>query len=166
MKVLADYAHEKGLKIGLYSDAGYATCCNLPFSLGYEDIDAKTYEEWGIDYLKYDNCNTDGSVMRDALLKINRTIYYSVCEWGINAPTKWGKEFANSWRNTEDIEDNWKSMLTNIDVNNYWADYAGSGGWNDPDMLEVGNGGMTMKSIKFILVYGVWVKYHYLSDVI
>ena len=161
MKVLADYAHEKGFKFGLYSDAGYATCCNLPGSLGYEDIDAKTYEEWGIDYLKYDNCNTDGSapevrypVMRDALLKINRTIYYSMCEWGINAPAKWGKEVANSWRNTGDIEDNWKSMLTIIDANDYWGDYAGPGGWNDPDMLEVGNGGMTYEEYK--VHFGLW----------
>ena len=161
MKVLADYAHEKGLKFGLYSDAGFKTCCNLPGSLGYEEIDAKTYEEWGIDYLKYDNCNTDGTdpevrypVMRDALLKLDRTIYYSMCEWGINAPATWGKEVANSWRNTGDIEDNWKSMLTIIDANDYWADYAGPGGWNDPDMLEVGNGGMTYEEYK--VHFGLW----------
>ena len=161
MKILADYAHEKGLKFGLYSDAGYNTCCNLPGSLGYEEIDAKTYEEWGIDYLKYDNCNTDGSspkvrypVMRDALLKINRTIYYSMCEWGIESPAEWGKEVANSWRNTGDIEDNWNSMLKIIDSNDYWADYAGPGGWNDPDMLEVGNGGMTYEEYK--VHFGLW----------
>ena len=129
--------------------------------MGYEEIDAKTYEEWGIDYLKYDNCNTDGTapevrypVMRDALLKINRTIYFSMCEWGINSPAKWGKEVANSWRNTGDIEDNWNSMLTIIDANNYWADYAGPGGWNDPDMLEVGNGGMTYEEYK--VHFGLW----------
>ena len=161
IKILADYAHSKGLKFGIYSDAGYGTCCNLPGSLGYEEIDAKTYEEWGIDYLKYDNCNSDGSppkvrypVMRDALLKINRTIYYSMCEWGIDAPATWGKEVANSWRNTGDIEDNWKSMLNIIDSNNNWADYAGPGGWNDPDMLEVGNGGMTYEEYK--VHFGLW----------
>ncbi len=111
IKPLADYAHEKGLKFGLYSDAGFKTCCGYPGSLGYEEIDSQTFAEWGVDYLKYDNCNTDNTppkerypVMRDALLKCGRDIFYSMCEWGIDAPATWGKEVANSWRNTGDIE--------------------------------------------------------------
>ena len=161
IKHLADYAHEKGLKFGIYSDAGYKTCCNLPGSLGYEEIDAKTYAEWGIDYIKYDNCNTDGTKpierypkMRDALLNSGRNIYYSMCEWGIDAPATWGKDVANSWRNTGDIDDNWESMLRIIDENDKWAEYAGPGGWNDPDMLEVGNGGMSTDEYK--VHFGLW----------
>ena len=93
IKPLVDYAHSKGLLFGLYSDAGYFTCAGRPGSLGYEEIDAQTYAEWGVDYLKYDNCNTDGSkpevrypVMRDALLKQTHPIFYSMCEWGVDDP--------------------------------------------------------------------------------
>lgn len=155
MKYLADYAHSKGLLFGLYSDAGYKTCAGRPGSLGYEEIDAKTYASWGVDYLKYDNCYTDGSipevrypVMRDALNASGRTIFYSMCEWGVNDPATWAKEVGNSWRTTGDICDTWNSMINIADINNKWADYAGPGGWNDPDMLEVGNGGMTYEEYK------------------
>ena len=107
MKYLADYAHSKGLLFGLYSDAGYMTCQRRPGSLGYEEIDAKTYASWGVDYLKYDNCYNDLSKpevryppMRDALNASGRTIFYSMCEWGINNPAKWARDVANSWRTT------------------------------------------------------------------
>ena len=107
MKYLADYAHSKGLLFGLYSDAGYKTCAGRPGSLGYEQIDAKTYASWGVDYLKYDNCYTDGSKpevryppMRDALNTSWRTIFYSMCEWGVDDPAKWAKDVGNSWRTT------------------------------------------------------------------
>jgi len=150
IKALADYAHSKGMKFGLYSDAGYGTCQGRPGSLGYEDIDAKTYASWGVDYLKYDNCNADPRtpeerypIMRDALNKSGRAIFYSMCEWGVDDPAKWAKDVGNSWRTTGDISDSWDSMIGIIDKNNEWADFAGPGGWNDPDMLEVGNGGMT-----------------------
>jgi len=150
IKALADYAHQKGMKFGLYSDAGTGTCQGRPGSLGYEDIDARTYAEWGVDYLKYDNCNADPRtpeerypIMRDALNKSGRAIFYSMCEWGVDDPAKWAKTVGNSWRTTGDISDSWSSMITIIDKNDKWADYAGPGGWNDPDMLEVGNGGMT-----------------------
>jgi len=150
IKALADYAHSKGMKFGLYSDAGYGTCQGRPGSLNYEEIDAKTYASWGVDYLKYDNCNADPRtpeerypIMRDALNKSGRAIFYSMCEWGDDDPAKWAKEVGNSWRTTGDISDSWQSMIGIIDQNNKWADYAGPGGWNDPDMLEVGNGGMT-----------------------
>jgi len=150
IKALADYAHQKGMKFGLYSDAGTNTCQGRPGSIGYEEIDAKTYAEWGVDYLKYDNCYADPRtpeerypIMRDALNKSGRPIFYSMCEWGVDDPAKWAKNVGNSWRTTGDISDSWQSMIGIIDKNNEWADYAGPGGWNDPDMLEVGNGGMT-----------------------
>ena len=161
IKPLVDYAHSKGLLFGLYSDAGYKTCAGRPGSLGYEEIDAKTYAEWEVDYLKYDNCNTDGSapevrypVMRDALLKQNRPIFYSMCEWGINDPAKWSAPVGNSWRTTGDIFNNWNSMIYTIDMNDIWYEYAGPGGWNDPDMLEVGNGGLTFEEEK--IHFGLW----------
>ena len=161
IKYLADYAHSKGLLFGLYSDAGYKTCAGRPGSLGYEEIDAKTYASWGVDYLKYDNCYTDGSKpevryppMRDALNATGRPIFYSMCEWGVDDPATWAKDVGNSWRTTGDISDSWNSMITIIDTNNRWADYAGPGGWNDPDMLEVGNGGMTFEEYK--VHFGLW----------
>ena len=161
IKYLADYAHKKGLLFGLYSDAGYKTCAGRPGSLGYEEIDAQTYAEWGIDYLKYDNCFTDGSppekrypVMRDALLQQNRPIFYSICEWGINDPATWARSVGNSWRTTIDIYNSWDSMTYVIDTNNMWHEYAGPGGWNDPDMLEVGNGGMNFEEEK--IHFGLW----------
>jgi len=150
MKALADYVHSKGLKFGLYSDAGYMTCGRRPGSLGYEKQDAKTYAEWGVDYLKYDNCFNDGSdprirytAMRDALNATGRPIFYSMCEWGQKQPATWAADVGNSWRTTMDIMDIWPSILFNLDHNNVWHKYAGPGGWNDPDMLEVGNGGMS-----------------------
>jgi len=150
IKALADYAHSKGMKFGLYSDAGTNTCQGRPGSLNYEEIDAKTYAEWGVDYLKYDNCYADPRtpeerypIMRDALNKSGRAIFYSMCEWGVDDPAKWAKTVGNSWRTTGDISDSWNSMIDIIDKNDRWADFAGPGGWNDPDMLEVGNGGMT-----------------------
>ena len=150
IKALADYAHSRGMLFGLYSDAGHKTCAGRPGSLGYEEIDARTYAEWGVDYLKYDNCYSDKKApqpryeaMRDALNKSGRTIFYSMCEWGVEDPAKWARTVGNSWRTTGDISDNWHSMTTIIDANDKWADFAGPGGWNDPDMLEVGNGGMT-----------------------
>ena len=147
---LASYVHSKGLLFGVYSDAGNKTCAGRPGSLGYETHDAQTYAGWGVDYLKYDNCNNDGidpkvryPVMRDALNKTGRPIFFSMCEWGDEFPAVWASSVGNSWRTTGDISDRWDSMITRADQNNLWADYAGPGGWNDPDMLEVGNGEMT-----------------------
>ena len=161
IKPLADYAHSKGLKLGVYSDGGNYTCQLRPGGYGYEEIDAKTYAEWGVDYLKYDNCfNGDISSkiryprMTDALMKQDRPIFYSICQWGQEDIPTWGKEFGNSWRTTLDISDSWISMINIIDKNNQWYQYAGPGGWNDPDMLEVGNGGMT--NIEYRTHYSLW----------
>jgi len=161
MKALADYVHSVGLKFGLYSDAGTKTCGGRPASLGYEKIDANTYASWGVDYLKYDNCNTDGTtpekrypVMRDALNQTNRQIFFSMCEWGVDNPATWAPDVGNSWRTTGDIGDSWNSMLGNIDNNDKWAQYAGPGGWNDPDMLEVGNGHMSFN--EYVVHFSLW----------
>nr|XP_010909866.1 alpha-galactosidase isoform X1 [Elaeis guineensis] len=151
IKALADYVHAKGLKLGIYSDAGFYTCSKqMPGSLGHEDQDAKTFASWEVDYLKYDNCYNDGSSPQDrynpmskALLNSGRTIFFSLCEWGQADPATWARGVGNSWRTTGDIQDKWDSMTARADENNKWAGYAGPGGWNDPDMLEVGNGGMT-----------------------
>ena len=161
IKYLSDYAHSKGLKFGLYSDAGFKTCERRPGSLGYEEIDADTYAKWGVDYLKYDNCYNNGTKsliryerMRDALNKTGRQIFFSICSWGREKVSTWGKDYGNSWRTTRDIKDNWKSMIRIIDLNNKWYKFAGPGGWNDPDMLEVGNGGMTIDEYK--VHFGLW----------
>ncbi|TKW32439.1 hypothetical protein SEVIR_2G168700v4 [Setaria viridis] len=156
IKVLADYVHGKGLKLGVYGDAGSFTCSNkMPGSLGYEEQDAKTFASWGVDYLKYDNCNDQGLSpqpryinMSKALLNSGRNIFFSLCEWGVDDPATWASGVGNSWRTTGDIQDNWGSMTAIADANDKWASYAGPGGWNDPDMLEVGNGGMTTEEYR------------------
>ncbi|KAK2456124.1 alpha-galactosidase [Trifolium repens] len=156
MKALADYVHSKGLKLGIYSDAGNLTCSKrMPGSLGHEEQDAKTFASWGVDYLKYDNCENNGISVKEryppmskALLNSGRPVFLSMCEWGWEDPATWAKSMGNSWRTTGDIEDNWNSMTSIADSNDKWASYAGPGGWNDPDMLEVGNGGMSTEEYR------------------
>ncbi|UJR16142.1 hypothetical protein I4U23_003053 [Adineta vaga] len=157
MASLADYVHSRGLLFGLYSDAGYDTCAGRPGSFGYEEIDAHVYAQWKVDYLKYDNCNsrpTNKTIkeryerMRDALNLTGRPIFYSACEWGEMLPALWFRSVANSWRTTGDIIDIWLSMLLNIDINNLFASFAAPHGFNDPDMLEIGNGGMTFNEYR------------------
>ncbi|XP_062205361.1 alpha-galactosidase-like [Phragmites australis] len=151
IKALADYVHAKGLKLGIYSDAGTRTCSfQMPGSLDHEEQDVKTFASWGVDYLKYDNCNDAGrSVMErytrisSAMKTYGKNIFFSLCEWGRENPATWAGSMGNSWRTTDDIQDNWDSMTSRADQNDRWASYAGPGGWNDPDMLEVGNGGMS-----------------------
>ena len=154
IKGVADYVHGKGLKLGIYGDAGTRTCANYPGSLGREELDAQTWADWGVDYLKYDNCNnqSDGTredfvrrytAMRKALDKTGRPIVYSICEWGQSQPWEWAKGVGDLWRTTGDISDNWSSLRTIIAQNAPLAPYAGPGHWNDPDMLEIGNGEMT-----------------------
>ncbi|GHO43513.1 alpha-galactosidase D [Ktedonospora formicarum] len=150
IKSLADYVHSKGLKLGIYTDAGTATCQGRPGSYNHEQQDANTYASWGIDYVKEDWCNTSGLdpqtqyiKMRDALAQTGRPIVFSICNWGVNSPWAWGPATGNLWRTTGDISNNWNSMLSNLDSSSQHASAAGPGAWNDPDMLEVGNGGMT-----------------------
>ncbi|MER0444180.1 NPCBM/NEW2 domain-containing protein [Streptomyces sp. Edi4] len=152
IKAVANYVHAKGLKFGLYSSAGTKTCDaqGFPGGLGHERQDAELWASWGVDYLKYDNCNNDGvdagqryRAMGEALKATGRPILYSICEWGQNQPWTWASGTGNSWRTTGDISDSWSSMINIAHQNQSLARYAGPGGWNDPDMLEVGNGGMT-----------------------
>ncbi|MFJ2192215.1 glycoside hydrolase family 27 protein [Kitasatospora sp. NPDC087861] len=152
IRALADYVHAKGLKLGIYSSAGTATCAMTgnSGSLGHEQQDANLWASWGVDYLKYDNCNNQGidtqpryKAMGEALKATGRPILYSICEWGTSAPWTWAPDIGNSWRTTGDIRDTWQSMIGIAHANQALADYAKPGAWNDPDMLEVGNGGMT-----------------------
>ena len=155
MKALADYVHSKGLKIGIYSSPGPRTCGGYPASYGYEQQDAKMFADWGFDFLKYDWCSAgyvykDAAIhavyqkMGDALLATHRPIVYSLCEYGRESVEKWGPQVgASLWRTTDDIRDEWESMMSNIHIQSPTALWAGPGRWNDPDMLEVGNGHMT-----------------------
>jgi len=155
IKYLADYIHSKGLKFGIYSDAGTKTCQNRPGGRGHEYQDARTYARWGVDYLKYDWCNTNTqnaeasySTMRDALYSAEHPVVFSLCEWGTSKPWEWAKDVGHLWRTTGDIVDRWDSMMAIVDKEKDLAKYAGPGYWNDPDMLEVGNGGMTTEEYK------------------
>jgi len=158
MKTLADYVHGKGLKFGLYSDAGTGTCEKRPGSKGHEELDARTYAEWGVDYLKYDWCNAEGQDTRDSYGKMSRAlrgsgraIVFSICEWGSTRPWLWAQGVGHLWRSTGDIQDCWDcgkswggmGVVHIIDLQADLHPYAGPGHWNDPDMLEVGNGGLT-----------------------
>src|SRR3954447_4927820 len=156
IKGTAEYVHSLGLKLGIYNDAGSLTCAGYPGSYGHETTDAQGFADWGVDYLKYDNCNTVAGTasnqqqyidrynrMRDALLATGRAIVYSLCEWGNFTPWTWGANTGNLWRTTGDISDSFASMLSILGQNAPLDAYAGPGHWNDPDMLEVGNGGMT-----------------------
>src|SRR5256886_5426072 len=144
---VANYVHGKGLKLGIYESAGTATCAGFPGSLGHEQTDANTFAAWGVDYLKYDNCNNQGvphqqryNAMRDALAATGRPIVYSLCEWGEASVWTWGAGTGNLWRTTGDINASYGSLLSIFHQNVGLASFAGPGGWNDPDMLEVGNG--------------------------
>lgn len=150
IKALADYVHSKGLRFGIYTDAGTKTCQGRPGTYGYEDQDARTYAAWGVDYVKEDWCNASGlnapaqyAKFRKALDKSGRAIVLSICEWGSNQPWDWAPGIGHLWRTTDDIEDKWTSMLANLDQSSQHSTVARPGAWNDPDMLEVGNGGMT-----------------------
>jgi len=156
MKALADYVHSKGLKIGIYSSPGPKTCAGYEGSYGHEEQDAKTFAAWGIDYLKYDWCSASRiykndemqgvyQKMGDALRKTGRPIVYSLCQYGIGDVWKWGTGVGgNLWRTTGDISDNWKALQTIGFRQLAIASYTKAGHWNDPDMLEIGNGGMTV----------------------
>jgi alpha-galactosidase len=165
MKALSDYVHSKGLKLGIYSSPGSKTCGEFEGSYGHEQQDAETYAKWGVDYLKYDLCSFMTNMrlhdpkqdpqkavqlMKDAyakmhlaLLSTHRPIVYSICQYGVGAVWEWGPEVgANVWRTADDIRDNYRSMALIGFSQAGLEKYAGPGHWNDPDMLEIGNGGM------------------------
>ncbi|KAE8356687.1 putative alpha-galactosidase B [Aspergillus coremiiformis] len=188
---VASEIHGLGLKLGIYSSAGTVTCAGYPASLGYEKIDAESFAEWGVDYLKYDNCgvpaswndqythcvpdNTNGArlpngtcpditnpappgydwstsrtahrygAMRDALLSVNRTILYSLCEWGQADAKEWANATGNSWRTTGDITPDWSRIAEIANENSFLMNYVDFWSHPDPDMLEVGNGDLTIE---------------------
>lgn len=155
MKGLADYLHARGLKLGIYSSPGPRTCAGYPGSYAHEVQDAKAFASWGVDYLKYDWCSA-GNIYKDSQLQAvyqkmgaaleatGRPIVFSLCEYGRGHVQTWGTDVGgNLWRTTGDIQDNWASMTANIEKQVPTAPYAGPGHWNDPDMLEIGNGHMT-----------------------
>jgi len=171
MKALADYVHSKGLKIGIYSGPGNKTCGGYAASLGHEEQDANMYAEWGFDYLKYDLCSFGGDVMRKqapndkaaqmklmiaayekmgkalqaATAKTGRPIVFSLCQYGWDSPWEWAPALGgNLWRTTGDIEARWQSIYDIASQQDGLASYAGPGHWNDPDMLEVGNGKLSL----------------------
>ena len=167
MKALADYVHSKGLKIGIYSGPGPKTCGGYVASLGHEEQDAKMYAAWGIDYLKYDLCSFNEAVMQkqapndkaeqmrlmvaayqkmsDALKATGRPIVFSLCQYGWDSTWEWAPALGgNSWRTTGDINAHWDSIYAILSQQEGLEAYAGPGHWNDPDMLEVGNGELTL----------------------
>jgi alpha-galactosidase len=173
MKALGDYIHSKGLKFGIYSGPGAKTCGGYAGSLGHEAQDAKMYASWGVDFLKYDLCSFQDNMnkaqaehpndpnikkdmmiaayrkMGDALKATGRPIVYSLCQYGVDQPWKWGPGLgANMWRTTDDINDTYGRMIAIGFSQAGLSKYAGPGHWNDPDMLEIGNGGMTYNEYK------------------
>ncbi len=162
MKALGDYIHSKGLKFGIYSDGGTLTCGKRPGSLGHEYQDAQRYADWGVDYLKYDWCSTYDQNAKatyenisDALRATGRPIVLSICEWGLNKPWQWGQTIGNLWRTTDDIYDHWEGkhgfehgIMDILDLQVGLEIYSGPGHWNDPDMLEVGNGKMSQEEYR------------------
>jgi len=161
MKPLADYVHSKGLKFGVYTDAGRMTCQKRPGSYEHEAQDIKTYASWGVDYVKIDWCYAEGlepSVQypkfRDAIAQSGRSIVFSICNWGVKAPWTWGPSTGNLWRTTGDISDNYDSMSVIGFAQDGLEKFAGPGHWNDPDMLEVGNGGM--KRDEYLTHMSLW----------
>ena len=167
MKALADYVHSKGLKFGLYTDAGTEDCVSgAPGSKGFEDKDASSFAEWGVDYLKEDWCNTAGMSAQEAYTKMSRAIgvtgrpmVFSLCEWGDNMPWNWAATVGNLWRTTGDSKDCWdcgretmnkpggypRGWVLILDAQRQLASYAGPGHWNDPDLLQVGQRGLTVE---------------------
>ena len=173
MKALADYIHSKGLKFGIYSSPGAKTCAGYEGSLGHEAQDAKLYAEWGVDYLKYDLCTFHDNMhkaemehpndpnaaknlmiaayrkMGEALKATGRPMVYSLCQYGVDQPWKWGPGVgANMWRTTDDIDDSYGRMIAIGFSQAGLSRYAEPGHWNDPDMLEIGNGKMTTDEYK------------------
>lgn len=155
MKALSDYLHAKGLKLGIYSDAAELTCGGVTGSYGFEELDAQTFADWRIDYFKYDYCNAPPDVvtafvrykkMGDALKATGRPILYSICEWGQRQPWLWARAAGGQlWRTTYDSRDVWQTndsffmgVMDIFDRQEGLQDYAGPGGWNDPDLLMVG----------------------------
>jgi alpha-galactosidase len=161
IKALADYVHSKGLKLGIYTDAGRFTCEHRPGSYEHEAQDINTYAAWGVDYVKIDWCHAEGldpevqyAKIRDAFTQASRPMVFSICNWGVKAPWTWGPHTGNLWRTTGDISDHYDRMSVIGFSQNGLGKFAGPGHWNDPDMLEVGNGGM--KHDEYVTHMSLW----------
>ena len=155
MKAVGDYIHSRGLKYGIYNSAGTMTCEGKAGSLFHEITDVEDFVAWGVDFLKYDNCFNEGipsieryRAMRKALDEAGRPIFFSICNWGLEDVWEWGNATGNSWRTAGDITPVWPSVKYNFETNQLHPEVAGPGGWNDPDMLEVGNGGLSQAEEK------------------
>ena len=158
MKALGDYLHARGFKFGIHNCAGFKTCSGYPGTRGHEFQDARTYASWGVDYLKYDWCDTTNinakeaySTMSKALRAAGRPVVFSLCEWGTDKPWEWAADIGHLWRTTGDITDCYDcqevyslGFLQILEMQEGLEKYAGPGHWNDPDMLEVGNPGLTL----------------------
>ena len=167
MKALVDYVHGKGLKIGIYSSPGPKTCAGYEGSYQHEELDAQQYADWGFDYLKYDWCSAEKvysrsdmpavyKKMHDALVRTGRPIVFSLCQYGFGRLWRWGASVGgNLWRTTEDIDDHYDRMSVIGFDQDGLEPFAGPGHWNDPDMLEVGNGGM--RHDEYITHMSLWV---------
>jgi len=168
MKALADYVHAKGFKFGIHNCAGRTTCNGFPGGRGHEFQDARLYASWGVDYLKYDWCDHGTAdaretykTMRDALYAAGRPVVYSLCEWGNNKPWEWAKDIGHLWRTTGDITDCYDcqgeydlGMKYILGLQVGLEKYAGPDHWNDPDMLEVGNPGLTLTESRSL--FSLW----------
>jgi alpha-galactosidase len=162
MRALVDYVHARGLQVGIYSSGGTRTCQRRPATLDHEVADARLFASWGIDYIKYDNCFAERRpeqvrfrAMIEAVKAAARPTVFSICEWGEARPWLWGRQLGGQlWRTTEDIRDSWLSMLGILDQQVGLEGYAGPDGWNDPDMLEVGNGHMTHD--EYVAHFSLW----------
>ncbi len=152
---LADYVHQRGLKLGLYTSAGAITCMGRPGSLGHEVQDMAAFAAWGVDFVKIDWCGAENqdarqryAIFRDAIAQTSRPMVISICEWGAANPWEWGADRGHMWRTTGDIFPTWRSIVDNIDANGRYNAAAGAGRWNDPDMLQIGNGRLTLDEQK------------------
>lgn len=165
MPALVSYIHNLGLKVGLYEDAGIETCSGRPGLFGHYQQDANTFASWNIDYIKVDWCNyildsqvldpqTQYTLFSQALANSGGNVVFSICDWGRNIPWTWAPSVANLWRTTPDISDEWLSMVNNMEATSALAPFAAPGAWNDPDMLQVGNGGMT--DLEYKTQFSMW----------
>src|SRR5579872_7484538 len=160
MKALGDYFHSKGLKFGIYTCAGDMTCGKRPGSKGHEKQDMATYASWGVDYIKVDWCSTDGldsktqyALFRDGIKATGRPMVLSLCNWGVDKPWLWGRQIGQLWRTTGDLLPCWdcktdwggSGFVPILDKQVGLESYSGPGGWNDPDMLQVGNSGLSVE---------------------
>lgn len=162
---LTDQLHSMGFKAGIYSDSGWFTCAGYPGSFQNEARDAKTFQDWGFDYLKFDNCNipfddilkenTFGKYQRmaGAIADLAKSsgkppMIFSLCEWGWSQVWIWGKQIGQSWRTTGDIAPNWDSLANIINFNSFITTATDFYGRNDLDMLQLGNGGLTYDEAK------------------